>query len=145
MEMQMFWWVTAALLVFAEMILPGVFFVCVGIAAATVGLVLVQAPELSIGDQSLIFAVAGIATSVLYAWITLPRRRRMAQAREQIDEPSEKLVGRRFSLVQPIVNGWGKISVGDGELAVTGEQDAPVGSTVKVTAAKGPLICVAVE
>lgn len=144
MEMQMFWWVTAMVLVVAETMLPGMFCLCVGIAAATVGFVLVQAPDLSIGNQSLLFSIVGIVTSLLYAWIRTPRRGHADDVAEAPERSTQQLIGHRFVVTHPIVNGSGKIAVGHGQWPVTGD-DAPAGSTVKDTATTGSLIHVAVD
>lgn len=143
-NMQAIWWSTAALMVVIEIALPGAFLLCIGIAAAAVGLILLQMPDLSIENQSLLFVIVGIVSSLVYAWIFGPSRRRPRATGETLNQRSEQLIGHRFVVTQPIVNGAGKIAVGDGQWLVTGD-DAPVGSTVKVTVAKGSLVQVELE
>ena len=46
------------------------------------------------------------------------------------------MIGQRYELVEAIVNGRGKVRVGDGQWLVTGT-DLPLGSTVEVVAVDG--------
>ena len=46
------------------------------------------------------------------------------------------MIGQRYVLVEPIVNGRGKARVGDGQWLVSGP-DLPLGSTVEVVAVEG--------
>jgi membrane protein implicated in regulation of membrane protease activity len=46
------------------------------------------------------------------------------------------LIGQRYELIEPIVNGRGKARVGDGQWLVSGP-DLPLGTTVEVVAVEG--------
>ena len=46
------------------------------------------------------------------------------------------MIGQRYQLIEPIVNGRGKALVGDGQWLVSGP-DLPLGSTVEVVAVEG--------
>ena len=46
------------------------------------------------------------------------------------------MIGQRYELIEPIVNGRGKARVGDGQWLVSGP-DLPLGSTVEVIAVDG--------
>ena len=55
---------------------------------------------------------------------------------ERLNRRGEQLIGRRYELIEAIVNGRGKARVGDGQWLVSGP-DLPVGSTVEVIAVEG--------
>jgi membrane protein implicated in regulation of membrane protease activity len=49
------------------------------------------------------------------------------------------MVGQRYVLVEPIVNGRGKAKVGDGQWLVSGP-DLPVGTEIEVVAVDGAML-----
>lgn len=131
------WWVLGGALVILEAFAPGVVFLWLGIAAGVVGLALLAWPSLALEAQLLAFAALSLA-SVL-GW-----RRWQSTRPERGDDPKlnrrgAQLVGRRFSLVAPIVNGRGRIKAGDATWAVAGP-DLPAGRVVEVTDAEGVVL-----
>ena len=129
------WFTLAALLIILEMFSPGVFFLWLGIAAGCVGIVLLMHPDLTMQSQLILFAVLAIASIVSWRWV------RQFFPEQEVEVPNlnrraEQYVGRTFNLVEPIVNGSGKINVDDSTWRVRGE-DAPLDSLVKVTGVDG--------
>ncbi len=57
---------------------------------------------------------------------------------------AEQYIGRTFNLVEPIVNGMGKIKVDDSIWKVQGE-DAPEGTQVEVTGVEGVVFKVKIK
>ncbi len=132
-----FWhWLTlAVVLIILEMFSPGVFFIWLGIAAACVGIVLYVRPDLSWQIQLIVYAVLSIVSII--SW----RLTRVFFPLEESEVPhlnrrADQYVGRTFTLIEPIVNGVGKIRVDDSTWRVQGEE-APAGSQVKVTGVDG--------
>src|SRR5450830_556759 len=101
-----------------------------GIAAAAVGVIKFLVPPLGLEWQLLLFAVLSILTAV-YWW---KRQRSSAKASDQ-----PELIGHTFVVHQAIVDGRGKIKVGDGVWIVTGP-DTPVGAHVCVVAQEGTVL-----
>ena len=132
-----FWhWLTFALvLVILEVFSPGAFFLWLGIAAACVGIVMTLRPGLSWQAQMIVFAVLSVASIALWR---LAKRFLPEPASDvpNLNRRAEQYTGRSFDLVEPIINGNGKIKVDDSTWRVRGE-DAPVGSLVKVTGVDG--------
>ena len=129
------WWLLALVLIGAEMIAPGYFMLWIGIAAGVMGLVTLVVPTLSPIAQALAFAVLAIATCAIYWRLIRP----LAEHRNDqplLNRRGEKLVGQRFVLVEPIVNGRGKVRVGDGAWLAEGP-DLVAGSEVEVVAVSG--------
>ena len=130
-----YWWALAAVLLVFEMLLPGVVFLFLAIGALASGAVLLAAPGLSLELQLVIFAVVAVASAVALR----PTLRRLQQSRTA--EPSmnargESLVGKIVVLDAPILNGRGRIKLGDGSWSVTGP-DMAAGAKVRVRGVDG--------
>lgn len=130
-----YWWALAAVLLVFEMLLPGVVFLFLAVGALASGAVLLAAPGLSLELQLVIFAVVAVASAVALR----PTLRRLQQSRTS--EPSmnargESLVGKIVVLDAPILNGRGRIKLGDGSWSVTGP-DMVAGAKVRVRGVDG--------
>ena len=130
-----YWWALAAVLLVFEMLLPGVVFLFLAVGALASGAVMLAAPALSLELQLVIFAVVAVASAVALR----PTLRRLQQSRTA--EPSmnargESLVGKIVVLDAPILNGRGRIKLGDGSWSVTGP-DMVAGAKVRVSGVDG--------
>ena len=129
------WWLLALVLIGAEVLVPGYFMLWIGIAAGVMGVVTVFAPELPAIVQAVMFALLSIAACLAYWRFVRP----LAEQRDDqplLNRRGQKLVGERFVLIEPIVNGRGKVKVGDGQWLAEGP-DLPAGSDVEVVAVDG--------
>ncbi|MGH8174265.1 MAG: NfeD family protein [Rhodanobacteraceae bacterium] len=129
------WWLLALLLIGAEVIAPGYFMLWIGIAAAVMGLITLIAPDLPPLVQAVVFAVLAIASCLVY-WKFIRPIAELRNDQPLLNKRGEKLVGQRFVLVEAIVNGRGKVRVGDGSWLAVGP-DVPVGGEVEVVATEG--------
>lgn len=122
------WWALAAVLLIMEVIVPGTFFLWLGIAAALVGVAVWLLPSLDISLAWALFAGFSVV-SVLF-WLKL---RKVPQGPQsgRLNKRGQELVGRAFTLDEPIENGYGKIQIGDTLWTLRGA-DAPAATTVKV-------------
>jgi len=130
------WWILALLLIAGEVLLPGYFMLWIGLAAAAMGVVLWAMPTLGLLTQAVLFALLAFAFCIGYARWLRPRLERSAPGDERLNRRGEQMIGQRYVLVEPIVNGRGKARVGDGQWLVSGP-DLPLGSTVEVVAVEG--------
>lgn len=130
------WWILAVLLIGGEVLLPGYFLLWIGLAAAAVGAVLLVVPPLGLLVQAVLFALLAFAGCVLYARVLRPRLDRHEPGSETLNRRGVRMVGERYELIEPIVNGRGKARVGDGQWLVSGP-DLPVGTLVEVLAVDG--------
>lgn len=129
------WWLLALVLIAAEMLLPGQFLLWIGLAAALMGLVTLALPDLPGLAQAVLFSLLAIATCVGYwKWIRPRAERRDDQP--LLNRRGERMVGRQVVVCEAIVNGRGKVRVGDGEWLAEGP-DLPAGSEVVITALRG--------
>ena len=129
------WWLLALVLIAMEMIAPGYFMLWIGIAAGVMGLVTLIAPTLSPIVQAVLFAALSIAACLAY-WKFIRPLAEQRNDQPLLNRRGEKMVGERFVLIEPIVNGHGKVKVGDGQWLAEGP-DLPVGSEVEVVAVDG--------
>jgi membrane protein implicated in regulation of membrane protease activity len=129
-----YWWALAAVLLVFEMMLPGVVFLFLAIGAAVSGLAMLIAPGIGLEFQLFIFAIVAVASAVLLR----PALRRLQgrSSEAALNERGKAMVGRTFVLDQPILNGRGRITLGDGSWIVTGP-DMAAGARVRVAAVNG--------
>lgn len=135
------WWILACALLGLEMLLPGVFFLWLSIAAGVVGVLLLLMPGLELAWQGFLFAALSVSSVI--GW-----RIYMSKYPEDSDQPllnrrGQQYVGRVFSVIEPIVNGYGRARVGDSIWKVAGP-DCPAGTRVKVLSVDENL-CLQVE
>ena len=134
------WWmIGAAVLAMAELVAPGVFLIFLAAAAAVVGVLTVAFPEMPLAVQLIGFAGWSAAC------VALGRRYYAAVATESADPllnaRAARLVGETLVVTQAIVDGRGRVRVGDGEWPAHGP-DAAAGARVRVIAADGAALTV---
>jgi hypothetical protein len=134
---QLGWWNWIALgmvLLILEILVPGVFLLWIGVAALVVGalsLLLWGAAFWVWQLQVVLFLVLSLAFALA--------GRRMVGTGDESDQPllnrrGEQLVGRVATLTEPIVDGRGRVKIGDTIWRVSGP-DLPAGTKVRVKAA----------
>ena len=131
------WWILAAALVIIEVITPGFFLLWIGIAAGITGAIVLLVPSLGWEVQVLIFGPLAVAAVVAARYYILKNPIETADA--TLNRRGSQYVGRVFDLEDPIVNGVGKVKVGDGVWRAEGP-DLPAGAKVKVTGVVGTVL-----
>lgn len=135
------WWILALILIAGELMLPGYFLLWIGIAAAVMGMLLWLVPGMGLLAQAIVFALLAIASCFAYARWLRPKIERRAPGDDRLNRRGEQMIGQRFEVIEAIVNGRGKVRVGDGQWLVSGP-DLPAGSTVEVVAVEGTTLTV---
>lgn len=130
------WWILALLLIVGELMVPGYFLLWIGVAAAAMGVLLWLFPSLGLLTQAVLFAVLALAACLAYVRWLRPRIERRVPGSERLNRRGEQMIGQRYELAEAIVNGRGKVRVGDGQWLASGP-DLPQGSTVEVVAVDG--------
>jgi membrane protein implicated in regulation of membrane protease activity len=133
------WWVTALVFFGVELALPGVFFLWLGIAAVITGFVALIAPGLGWQMDCLVFAVVAVVSTVIGRRYWKPAK--TASADPNLNHRTAHYIGQVFTLDAPVVNGQGRLAVGDGTWLITGP-DLPAGAKVRVTGAEGARLIV---
>jgi len=129
------WWALAAVLLVFEMLLPGVVFLFLALGAAVAGLCLLVVADLSLEWQLAVFALVAVASAIGLR-PTLRRLQGSDSAPNTINARGASLVGKIIVLDAPILNGRGRVSLGDGSWSVTGP-DMAKGAKVRVAAVQG--------
>ncbi|HEX7370774.1 MAG TPA: NfeD family protein [Rhodanobacteraceae bacterium] len=134
------WWVLALILIAGEVLAPGFFLLWIGIAAAVMGAVTWVLPGLGIVTQAILFVVLAFVSCVLYwTWLRPRLARGDDPAARTLSRRGEQMIGQRYVLIEPIVNGRGKARVGDGQWLVAGP-DLPLGAEIEVVGVDGALL-----
>ena len=131
------WLGLGTVLLILEVFGAGGYLLWMGVAAAAVGVLTFVLPAMAWTAQFLLFAVLSVLTAV-YWW------RRQRTVNRPSDQPGlnmrgQELIGRTFVVHDAIVEGRGKIKVGDGVWIVTGP-DTSAGSQVRVIAQDGAIL-----
>lgn len=132
------WFILALILILLESILPGIHFIWFGMAAILVGF-LALALDIDWQIQVFIFAILSVVTALL-------ARRFMSPENTQTDQPGlnergSYYIGRVVVVEDPIVNGRGRVRVGDSLWAASGP-DMAEGARAKVTRVDGTVLVV---
>ncbi|WP_354299992.1 MULTISPECIES: NfeD family protein [unclassified Sphingomonas] len=124
------WLIAALVLGIAELAAPGIFFVFLAIAAAVTGIALLALPELPIAVQLASFAVWSTVTVLIgRRWY---RDYPVAGADPMLNDRSARMVGQIVIVETAIVEGRGRVLVGDGSWPARGD-DAAAGTRVRIT------------
>jgi inner membrane protein len=132
------WFALAVLMLVLETIVPGIHFLWFGLAAMVVGLLALVVP-IAWQWQLITFALISVATIFLV-------RRSNSKAIASTDEPvlnvrGAQYIGRKVAVAEAIINGRGKVQIGDTLWIAQGE-DAAVGAKVVVTGVNGTALVV---
>jgi membrane protein implicated in regulation of membrane protease activity len=128
------WWVLAIILLILEIFTPGAFFMWMSAAAGVVGTILLISPELSWQSQFMMFAVTSIIAIVAgKLWFS---RNPIKTEMPSLNTREDELIGKIFEVEQAIVNGSGRIKVGESTWKANGP-DRKAGESVKVTGVNG--------
>lgn len=131
------WAIAGLILAGAEILVPGVFLIWLGLAAVGTGLAAAVFP-LPWQGQTLLFA--GLAV-VLVTGATQLNRRAAGRGEPDLNRPDRGLIGRAGVLDEPIVQGVGHIRFDDTLWRVEGP-DLPAGARVRVTGISGTVLMV---
>ncbi len=133
------WWILGLALIIAETLLPGTYFLWMGVSAVALGVLAWLFPVMGWEIQLMLFALLSLASIV--GWRMWQRRHPDESDQPMLNRRAEQYIGRVFVLEAAIENGFGKVRVADSLWRVKGA-DAPVGSRVRVTSADGIILVV---
>ena len=131
------WISLALLLIAAEMIAPGMFLLWLGLAAATVFVILLVVPGLAPVWQAVVFVV--LAFFFLGIYVKFFRGRGKPSDQPLLNRRGEQLVGQVHALESAIENGRGRLKIGDAFWAVAGPE-LPVGARVRIIGVESMLL-----
>ena len=134
MQSPWFWWGVALALFALEALLPGSFMLWLGFAAVGTALLDLLLP-LSGAAQWMLFAVLSLI-SVGLGWQYKKKHPDGASDQPLLNRRAAQLVGQVYALDSAIVDGRGRLKIGDAFWAASGP-DLPAGTRVRVMAVDG--------
>ncbi|MFP7722127.1 NfeD family protein [Lysobacter sp. A3-1-A15] len=130
------WGAVALLLFAAEALAPGAFMLWLGIAAAAVFVMVLVAPGLSVLFQIAAFVVLSFVSIQVYRTWFRGRGHERQSDRPDLNRRGQQLVGWVGPLERAIVDGRGRVKIGDAFYDVAGP-DMPMGTVVRVVSIDG--------
>ncbi len=129
------WFSVGILLLLGEVLGAGGFLLGIGIGALLVALTVTVLPGLSWQLQLVWFGVLSVVSTLVY-W---KRFRAINQATDQplLNNRAERLVGRKVELLEPVINGKGKVQIEDALWTVLADEDIDEGTAVEIVATRG--------
>jgi membrane protein implicated in regulation of membrane protease activity len=130
-------WILGGLVLLGlELVVPGGYLLWMGIAAVLTGIITLVQP-LAWPLQWLIFGALSLVA--ILAWTGLARHRREVSTEPELNQRTHHFIGHEAVLDQPIVDGFGRLRLGDTIWRVAGP-DLPTGQRVRIIGAEGPLL-----
>jgi membrane protein implicated in regulation of membrane protease activity len=138
--MSAWWWLAGGVaLAAAEMVLPGVYLLWVGLGAVATGLLALAVPALALEWQLVAFAAAAVAAALAgHAFY----RRTLHTARPTLNRRAEEMIGARGHVEDAIANGRGRVRIGDSGWLARGP-DLPAGTPIRVVGCDAATLVVA--
>lgn len=129
------WLIAGVVLIGAEAIMPGTYLLWPGIAAFITGMVAYMAPGLGWEIHAVIFAVLTVLVAIagrrLYGKLKQP-----VSDAPLLNRRAAQLIGGIHTLDTPILDGYGRMRLGDATWKIAGP-DLPTGTRVKIVAVDG--------
>ena len=134
------WLVLAVLLLIFEVLGAGGFVIGLAIAAFVLSIIAVSFENLSWDFQLLLFALSGIAFTVIYWRFFRKFNNRTDQP--DINNRAAQYIGRSFQTTKPLIQGEGKEQVGDSLWRVRCAENIDEGTSVKVVGSEGMVLII---
>ena len=129
-----YWLILAVAMIILEILIPGAYFLWMGVSAIFVGALMYVFPEMVFLVQILIFAVLSVISVVMYK--SYRKKNPIVTDEPALNRRGERYIDQKFTLTEPIINGEGKIKVDDSTWKIVG-MDMPAGMIVRVVSAEG--------
>ena len=123
------WLIAAAVLGIAELVVPGVYLIWIGLAALVTGIATLLLP-LPVAAQFLLFAV--MAFAAVYFGRRYLTNNPIVSDDPLLNDRAARLVGAIVTAVEPVDDAHGRVKVGDGVWSARGAV-AAVGERLRVT------------
>jgi membrane protein implicated in regulation of membrane protease activity len=133
------WMALGVALAAIETVVPGAFFLWLGIAAIVTGVVKLLFAGMGWEGQAIVFGVCAVFSTVI--WIMLWRRRPIDTDKPLLNDRGERMVGLQLTLEEAMANGEGMAKVGDTMWKIRGP-DFVRGTRVKVVDVQGTVLIV---
>jgi len=128
------WWIFAVVLIILEILTPGAFFLWLSVAASIVGVILLIIPDISWELQLILFSLISVsAIALANFWF---KRNPIKSTKPSLNQREDELIGKVFEVEQAIVNGSGRVKVGESTWKANGP-NSKKGTLVRVIRVDG--------
>jgi inner membrane protein len=137
------WMVLGVALIIIEILVPGIFFLWLGIGGLATGLVILFADQLTWQYQLSLFGAFSVAS--IFVGRLVARRGKQSEDHPLLNRRAQRYVGQVFALIEPSEQGLSRVKIGDSiwraKLATVGAE-VPAGTSVRVTGFDGATLLV---
>lgn len=143
---QWHWWVFTLSFVVCAAMFQKVIFIWLTASTAAVGTLLWNDPQIPIKIQFMLFGIITLVGVIISQYFVGHRNRSRLNKitsdnpdfnnLEQSDQQQEELVGREFTLEEPIINGSGKLNFNNQQWRLRGK-NAVAGSKIRIVSIDG--------
>ena len=131
------WFITGLVLLALELLVPGGYFLWLGVAGLVTGLAALV-PGIGWPWQVSIFGA--LALIIVIGWTFITRNRKTESADSPfLNRRAERFLGHEGVIDEPIKDGFGRLVLGDGVWRIAGP-DLAAGAKVRVVGADGPVL-----
>ena len=128
------WLSIAVLLLIAEVLGAGGFLLGLAVGAFLLAIVLAVFPAVSWQIQLVLFSLLSVSCTIIY-WKRF-RRLNDKTDRPDLNDRRARLIGTKTVLVDPIINGKGRVQIEDALWTVLSDRDMPAGTLVEIIGVK---------
>jgi membrane protein implicated in regulation of membrane protease activity len=130
------WALAGLVLIGAELLMPGVFLLWLGIAGLATGAIAAALP-IPLELQLVFFTLTALLSCVA-GWL-IYRRPARGRGRPTVNDPHARMVGSIGHVTEAIRDGQGKVRIGDSDWLAEGP-DLALGAAVRVKALSGTVV-----
>ena len=129
------WWLSAGMvLMVLEIVTPGVFFLWIGIGALITGGIVAAFPTISPALSGAVFAILSVISVFVGRKIM---SKKQTKTDNDLNNRGAQYIGKIYQVYEPIVDGRGKISVGDTLWLAEAKTNIEAKTSVKVIGVHG--------
>ena len=135
------WLIFGVILMVAELFLPGVFIVWIGLASVISGIIFCIFSDLTLSYQLLIFAILSVM-SVVLGWYVYGQVLTKSSRKDYktLNNGAQSFIGNEYTLLEDVVNNRSKVKVGDTVWLVQANDDLKQGTKVVVEGVDGVIL-----
>lgn len=134
------WWILACLVLVLEMLLPGIIFLWLSVAAAAAGFVVLLVPDVSVELQLIAFGVFSVLSFVIGRRFFRPAR--SGAQEEDVSSTRSSLVGKTTVLTEKTTNGRVRQNVYGSSWVLKSDEELVEGQKVRVCGIEGSTLLV---
>ena len=136
------WWILAGVLLVGEILTFTSFLLWISVAAFITGITKFFAPTIDWQWQLVLFAFLSMVGIFITIMFFKNKKGSEKTGYNALNSRAESYVGKKFTLSTPVINGSGKIKVGDTYWLIHCDEDLADGTKIEVVSTKGTTLIV---